>query len=276
MFAEDVPMIEHTFRIVNDGKRTMKLIGKSCTCTCTSTALSQDVLRPGEVATLSMSIRTDGTYSGRTNIRCELTFDDGSVRTCMIAYESYPRIMVEKNHLDLGTFGSNIDQEAGSSETRAGLTNWVDLFAPAGRRLPTLRSIETPRELEATLVGPPETSTTNRVQRRRYTVQIKTRPDVVGSGPGGTHARTIAFLSDDGASTLGTVVWRQVERYVVTPSLVHFGAVTPGGSSRKMQVVVALQRGKRSSLGQSRATRITSKSYGVVRLRGPWRPTNLR
>lgn len=95
LLADARPVVSRTFRVVNRGSRTIKLINRSCTCTCTTSELSRDTLNPGQSATFDMAIKMPGGYSGKSTVRCELMFDDNRARIYTITYESFPRMLIE-------------------------------------------------------------------------------------------------------------------------------------------------------------------------------------
>jgi hypothetical protein len=235
VFSDSRPVVERTFRVTNRGSKPIRLINKSCTCTCTTSRLSREILSPGESASFKMSIRMPAGYSGKSTVRCDLRFDDDRVRTFTISYESFPRILVENVYLNFGTIDPTADPDAEAPEQRT----WLDLFAPQGERLASLKSIPELEGFEISTTGGSEVSELEGIQTRRYEVRIKAKPAVLRSSPGGSHARTVTFASDDGSTALVTVMWRQLDRYTVSPSPVHFGMVKADGSSKEMKVLVS-------------------------------------
>ncbi len=214
VFADITPQINHRFKIINRSNRTVRLSEKQCTCTCTTGRLTPEVLQPGQAAFLDMSIRLPGAYSGRSEVRCELVFDDGSAKTCTLSYESFPRIMADLPYLDLGVVEAPSDRQGGHElgsdrtvQTRA------SLFAPPSQTLPSLRPIRSPEEIEATVVSEPETSVVGNVQRLQYLLRFRANPSAMLRRSGGAFTSIVNLLSDDGAATTVTLSWRVVERY---------------------------------------------------------------
>jgi hypothetical protein len=156
-----------------------------------------------------------------------------------MSYESFPKMMVEKSHIDFGTLGSIRDNVKHSLTERPEQSTWIDLFAPVGHRLASLESIQTPEEFSADVVGHPKTSLVNGVQRRRYGVRINAIPEAMRYRGGGSFARSVTFVSDDGSSVMATLLWRQSEHYRVAPSPLFFGTVNADGSSNKVEVLVS-------------------------------------
>jgi hypothetical protein len=225
VFAEITPVVAHRFSVRNRSGRTLKLVDQRCTCTCTTSQFSPATLEPGQSGMLDMSIQMPGGYSGKSSVRCELSFDDGSTRTCVISYESFPRMMVDLSYLDLGTFGPEPEQGDGSRQSRSALQSHISLFAPAGRPLPSLRSIRSPEEILTTLVGQPETSAVGGLWRRRFSVRFEANPAAMRKNSGATVTKPVDFVSDDGASAAIALTWRHLERYSVAPSPVFYGTV---------------------------------------------------
>jgi hypothetical protein len=179
-----------------------------------------------------------GGYSGKSSVRCELKFDDGSAKTCLISYESFPRIATHLAYVDLGTFDPWADPRAGSADQQPTSQTHVSLFAPVGRTIPSLRSIQSPQEIETTVVGQPEISIMGNVQRAEYKVRFAWNLVAMRAAAGTSFAKPVTFLSDAGHSTVVTVAWHQVERYRYAPSPVFFGTAYAGGSPRNLAVVI--------------------------------------
>lgn len=243
--ADLVPAIHRTFTVRNRGPKPIKLVHKVCTCTCTTTKLNPEFIQPGEVATFGMSIRMPGGYSGKTSVRCELTFDDNRTRTYAIAYESFPRIMSERSQLDLGTYSPRDRSASETSPDPPTLTTWLELFCPARDRLPFLKSVSAPDELEVIATeDKDQPSVASGLRRRRYAIQIRPRPHLMSSVAAGACARTLSFLADDGSSTAMTVLWRCLERYTVAPTRAYFGTVEVGSSGKVCRVLIGTSSDK--------------------------------
>lgn len=240
VFAEDRPVIKHSFQVRNTSDRTIRLTDQLCACTCTTTKLHPAVLEPGQAGTLDMSMVMTDAYADKTVMSCELRFDDGTAREYSLVYRLYPRIMADREFLDFGTFSED-ERRPGSS-----LDLDIYLFAPPGERLASLRSIEAPEEFEVEQVGSTATTTTteNGVQRRHHAIRVKPRPGVQLAGGGGTFTKSIRFVADDGSTATTNLLWRQHERFRCSPSPISFGVVDPGGSAATRQAIITASLGE--------------------------------
>lgn len=238
VFADTSPRIAHRFEVKNETGKPIKFLKKECTCTCTTTNLDKVLLQPGESGFFEMNLPTPANYSGQTNVRCELTFDDHVQRVYSMSFEAFPRSMVERENIDLGESKPTSEGNLGHGEVDPSLITNLDLFGPVNEPWPSLENVETPREFATSIQGPPIKETFNKIKRTRYRVRIRPNTTEMKSLKSGSHVRTITFESSDGSSTYTKVSWRVPNRFMLNPSPVYFGMLERGSGKRSMKLRV--------------------------------------
>jgi hypothetical protein len=235
-FADKRPIVEHTFHIVNNKPYLLTIVQQGCTCSCTRTDVTRKVLQPGEATDMRMAVRVPHAYTGKTSVRCEVKFDDGSSKQYTLSYEAFPRIHVDRNIINFETIAATA---LASGNRQESATVSVDLFAAPDERLPTLASVECPEDFQVDLKESPIVDRVSGLYRKRYTARVTPRMEELRNKPGGTVTEILQFRADNGASTFATLTWRVAAKYTLTPSVVFFGTVAPDTEARTFRSLLA-------------------------------------
>ncbi len=240
VFGEETSNINRRFRITNRSKKPIKLLEQRCSCTCTTSHFAPEYLPPGESGVLDMSVRTPGGYSGKTNIRCELSFDDGSTRVCSVDYESFPRIMAELSNVDLGSFPPKGDPYV---EPPATVVH-VSTFSKIGEEPLSVLSVRAPDEVRASIAGEPTRTVLGGIVRHRYEIRFSPVMDTIQAHTGASAVfKPANILANGGVSTFITLTWRNTQPYSCSPSILSFGSSGPGDPPKSLRASVSSYKG---------------------------------
>jgi len=219
------PALEHSFELKNESRRVLRLLGASSSRPCCSTiGRLPDLVRPGESANLSFSIRPNNQF-GRRDLSFTVRTDDPArpIRTYSLIATLLPEFEI------LGDEGNPRMIPVGSPG-KSQLT--VICRRSSGEGLPSPESIATTGPISARFVGEASETTiaADTIEATR-TAEV----DLPADSEAGVHRGEVVFRWASAADRIHPVVWQVAPRIVAHPSGIIVEPST-GGQTRSVLI----------------------------------------